>query len=78
MARGGGEFRLDGRLSVDQPVQDSLHMGFCDDPLGPRHFHEDQHSLFVVMQDLSEDIDHFPITVGTAQHEVLQLQRQSD
>ncbi|MEQ5872245.1 hypothetical protein J4E08_20455 [Sagittula sp. NFXS13] len=54
-------------------MQDILHIGFCDDPLGPRHFHGDQHSLFVVMQDQGEDFDHFLISAGAAQHEVLQL-----
>jgi hypothetical protein len=48
-------------------------MVFCGDTLGQGHFYGDQHSLFIVMQNQRQDIDHFPITARLAQHEILLL-----
>jgi len=76
------DVRATRRLSVDQPVQKVQHMGLGRDTLGQRHFHSDQHGLFVmlkaclqhdVIQDQRQDIDHLPIATRFAQHEVLQL-----
>jgi len=67
------DVRPAGRLSVDQPVQKIQDMVFCGDTLGQGHFYGDQHSLFIVMQNQRQDIDHFPITARLAQHEILLL-----
>jgi hypothetical protein len=61
------------RLSVDKTVQKVQHMGLGRDTFSQGHFHGDQHSLFVVMQNQRQDVDHLPVTAGATQHEILQL-----
>ena len=48
-------------------------MGFGGHALSQRHFYCGQHSLLIVMQHQCEDIHHFPIATGLAQHVILQL-----
>ena len=62
-----------GRLAIDQPVQQVQHMGLGWHPCGQGQFHGSQHGLFIVMQDEGKDIDHFPVTAGSAQHLILEL-----
>jgi hypothetical protein len=51
-----------GGLAVNQPVQKVQHMGLGRNTCREGHFHGNQHGLFVVLEDKSEDIDHVTIT----------------
>ena len=48
-------------------------MGLGRHALGQGQFHRRQHGLFVVPENQGKDVDHLAITVGLAQHLLLQL-----
>ena len=62
-------------LSVDQTVQKIQKVGFGCHAFSQRHFHGDQHGLFIMLkaclrhdmlQNQCQDIDHLPITARFA------------
>ena len=60
-------------LAIDQPVQQVQHMCLGRHARSQGHFHRGQHSLFIVVQDQRQDIDHLSVTPGLAQYVILQL-----
>ena len=65
--------RSTNHFAIDQPVQQVQHMGLGWHTLGQGQFHGGKHGLFIVVQHEGEDIDHFAVTAGLAQHVILQL-----
>ena len=54
--------RTAGGLAVDQSMQEIQHVRFGRHALSQSQFNRNQHSLFVMMQDQRQDIDHLAIT----------------
>lgn len=66
------DFRMVGLLLVDQPVQEVQDMCLGWHACFQRQFYSTQNSIFVVVQNQGQDIDHFPVTAFLAQHVILQ------
>ena len=58
-------------LAIDQPVQQVQHMGLGGHASREGHLHRRQHSLFIVMQNQCQDIDHLSVATRLAQHMIL-------
>ena len=64
---------LVGRGAIHQPVEQVQNVGFGWNAGLQYHFHRTKHGLLIVMQHQRQDIDHFSIPAGLAQHLILQL-----
>ena len=60
-------------LGIDQTVQKVQHMGLGGHARCQGRFHCGQHSLFIVVQDQRQHIDHLSVATRLAQHMILQL-----
>jgi len=59
------------RLAVDQPMQKVQDMGLGGNPRLKRHLDCAQDSLFVVMKNQCEDLNHLPIAAGASGQQCL-------
>jgi hypothetical protein len=60
-------------LAIDQPVQNVEDVGLGRHPSFEGQLDGAEHSLFVMLQNQREDLDHLPVTTGPLEQMALQL-----